>query len=202
MHDKNVAPDQDNWNAWSPDELSCRLSGISKPWCVVGGWALDLWLGAKTREHEDLEFTILREDLPVFRHALSDMEFYAVSDGELQHLTADQEPQADITQIWCFDSQAGCWRADMMIDSGTESDWVYKRDRHLRRLRSEMVGLTAHGIPYLNPSAVLLFKAKYCRPKDEGDFTRALPELPASERAWLKDCLNCLHPEHAWIARL
>ena len=202
MEDQKVVPDQDLWDAWTPAELSCRLSGVSKSWCVVGGWALDLWSGAKRREHEDLEFTILREDLSVFRDALNDVEFYAVSDGELQHLTADQEPQADTTQIWCFDSQAGCWRADMMIDSGTDNDWIYKRDRQIRRPRSEMVAVTTHGIPYLNPSAVLLFKAKYCRPKDEGDFTRALPELPASERAWLKDCLNRLHPGHAWIARL
>lgn len=199
MKEQKAIPDQDNWDAWNPTELARRLSGVSRPWCVVGGWALDLWHGTKTREHEDIEFTILREDLHVFRYALNDMELYAVSDGELQHLTDDQEPQEAISQIWCFDNQAGCWRADMMIESGTDNYWVYKRDRQIRRLRSEMVALTASSIPYLNPSAVLLFKAKYCRPKDEDDFARAVSGLSPSERIWLKDCLGNLHPGHGWL---
>jgi len=202
MKEQKAIPDQDNWDAWDPAELSHRLSSVSRPWCVVGGWALDLWHGTKTREHEDLEFTILREDLHVFRHALNGMELYAVSDGELQHLTDDQEPQQEISQIWCFDNQADCWRADMMIDLGTDDYWVYKRDRQIRRLRSEMVALTASRIPYLNPSAVLLFKAKYCRAKDEDDFARALPRLSPSERIWLKDCLGHLYPGHAWLEML
>lgn len=107
MRDQNLVPDQNSWDAWSPAELSCRLSRVSNPWCVVGGWALDLWHGTKTREHEDLEFTILREDLSVFRYALNDMEFYTIDDGQLQPLAANREPRAETSQIWCYDRQAG-----------------------------------------------------------------------------------------------
>lgn len=49
------APDHDTWCAWHPAELARRVAGISKPWCVVGGWALDLWHGKQTRYHEDFE---------------------------------------------------------------------------------------------------------------------------------------------------
>ncbi|WP_196493169.1 hypothetical protein [Burkholderia stagnalis] len=65
-----------------------------------------------------------------------------------------------------------------------------------------MVTRTADGIPYLNPSAVLLFKARDRRPKDRQDFERALPNLPAIERAWLKDCLDALHPGNEWARAL
>lgn len=60
----------DAWCAWHPQELARRLSGIAWPWCVVGGWALDLWHGVETRAHDDLEFTILRADVDRFRAAL------------------------------------------------------------------------------------------------------------------------------------
>jgi hypothetical protein len=202
MNDHPPIPDQDAWDAWSPTELSRRLDGVSRPWCVVGGWALDLWQGSKTREHDDLEFTVLREDVGIFRRKLGDMAFYTVNDGVIEPLPADRDPAPEIFQIWCFDRAAGCWRADMMIEPGTNDTWVYKRDPEITRPRIEMVSLTANGIPYLSPSAVLLFKAKHRRPKDEEDFARAQPRLPLPERRWLKDCLARLHPGHDWLQAL
>lgn len=202
MNSLAEVPDQDQWTAWRPAELARRLRGVARPWCVVGGWALDLWHGAETRAHGDLEFTVLRDDLGVFRRALGGLEFYTAHDGVLEHLAMDREPTADVFQVWCLDGSAGRWRADMMIEPGTDADWVCKRDAAVRRPRAEMVMLTADGIPYLNPSAVLLFKAKYRRPKDEADFEGALPKLARPERLWLRDCLALLHPGHDWIEAL
>ncbi|QCM12765.1 amino acid transporter [Agrobacterium tumefaciens] len=202
MNNQTPVPDQDAWEAWSPAELFRRLGSLSRPWCVVGGWALDLWHGKKTREHEDLEFTILRADLGIFRRELNDMEFYTVNDGVLELLAADREPATEIFQIWCFDRAALRWRVDMMIEPGTDESWVYKREPQISRPRTEMVARTADGIPYLTPAAVLLFKAKYRRPKDEEDFAHAAPKLPAAERRWLRDCLGRFHPEHEWAKAL
>lgn len=202
MNNRTPVPDQDAWEAWSPTELFRRLDSLSRPWCVVGGWALDLWHGKKTREHEDLEFTILRADLGIFRRELNDMEFYTVNDGVLELLAADREPATEIFQIWCFDRAALRWRVDMMIEPGTDESWVYKREPQISRPRTEMVARTADGIPYLTPAAVLLFKANYRRPKDEEDFAYAVPKLPAAERRWLRDCLERLHPDHEWAKAL
>lgn len=194
--------DEDAWRPWHPTELARRLSGISKPWCVVGGWALDLWHGRQTRDHEDLEFTILRDDFKAFRHVLKGMQFNTVASGMIEHLQADKEPEAEISQIWCLDVQQRCWRVDMMIEPGTPYLWVYKRDPAITRPRAEMVAVTPDGLPYLKPAAVLLFKAKYRRDKDELDFANALPRLEPSERAWLKACLATAHPRHEWAKLL
>lgn len=75
--------DHDAWCPWHPNELARRLSGISRPWCVVGGWALDLWHGYQTRDHDDLEFTILRDDLSAFRQVLKGMEIIPLETGSL-----------------------------------------------------------------------------------------------------------------------
>ncbi|CAH1668661.1 nucleotidyltransferase domain-containing protein [Chelatococcus asaccharovorans] len=195
-------PDQNAWASWHPAELSRRIAGVSSPWCVVGGWALDLWHGHETREHSDLEFTVLREDLAAFRQSLATLEFYTVRNGMIENLSPGEEPAMDIVQIWCFDRSRQSWRIDMMIEHGTPETWVYKRDPAIRRPRAEMVALTADGIPYLQPSAVLLFKAKYRRPKDEEDFARALPLLPPAERLWLKNSLDRVHPGHDWARAL
>ncbi|SMH57295.1 nucleotidyltransferase domain-containing protein [Mesorhizobium australicum] len=192
----------DAWNAWHPAELAGRLAGVERPWCVVGGWALDLWLGEQTREHEDIEFTVLREDLPLFRAALSGMAFFTAHDGVVASLPADMEPAEDVFQIWCQEPTERCWRADMMIEPGTPATWVYKRDRTITRPRAEMVGVTGDGIPYLKPAGVLLFKAKHQRAKDEADFERALPKMAKEERLWLAQCLTRLHPRHDWLAAL
>lgn len=195
-------PDQDLWAPWHPAELARRLGAVSRPWCVVGGWALDLWHGAVTRPHEDLEFTVLREDLGAFRQALGDMAFYTAHDGQLAALAAGQDLSPEMAQIWCFDRAAGRWRVDMMIEPGTAETWICKREPALRQPRADMVASTAEGIPYLNAAAVLLFKAKYRRPKDEADFAGAVPRLPLQERRWLKGALDRIHPGHEWSAAL
>ncbi|MBW9086391.1 amino acid transporter [Rhizobium wenxiniae] len=200
--DEFESPDEAAWSAWNPYELAARLKDLSLPWCVVGGWALDLWHGHQLRDHEDIEFTILRDDFAAFRACLADMRFYSVQDGQIEYLAPDEQPEPDVFQIWCEEIASRTWRADMMIEPGTLDRWVYKREPSISAPRKEMVARTADGIPYLKPAAVLLFKAKYLRPKDEADFEHALPKLTQEDRAWLRSLLEILHPGHVWISSL
>ena len=195
-------PDQEAWSPWTPTDLFKQLAHVERPWCIVGGWALDVWQGQQTRTHEDLEFTILREDFPVFREALGPLDFYAVKGGVFELLESNCEPAADIFQIWCFDTVAQAWRVDMMIEPGTPDRWVYKRDTSITGERSEMVCTNEAGIPYLRPAAILLFKAKHLRKKDQADFNLALPRLSPVERQWLMEHLAQVHPGHEWLARI
>lgn len=192
----------DAWCAWHPSELARRLRDIARPWCVAGGWALDLWHGRQTREHEDIEFTVLREDVAAFRRQLAGMSFHTAGDGIVEHLPDGAEPPPDIWQIWCQDIEARCWRVDMMIEPGTPAVWKYKRDPAITRSRAEMIGRSEGGLPYLKPAAVLLFKAKHRRGKDDTDFANALPKLEHAERAWLKASLAAAHPGHEWLQML
>lgn len=202
MTDRVTSPAGHLWEPWSPSELALRLASISRPWCVVGGWAIDLWLGQQTRPHGDLEITVLRNDFEAFRRALHDLDLYAAKDGVLTLLPVGEPPGADIQQVWCFDPVSQVWRVDVMIEPGSLHEWVYKRDHTVRFLRAQMVLRNGHGIPYLKPSAALLFKARHERTKDNDDFFRTLPTLTHEERSWLKLHLLKLHPTHQWIAQL
>ncbi|MEM7711421.1 MAG: hypothetical protein AAF264_11870, partial [Pseudomonadota bacterium] len=89
-----------------------------------------------------------------------------------------------------------------MVEPGTTSEWAYRRDPTIRAPRSQVVLRDRDGIPYLAPEAVLLFKAKHCRPKDEADFAAALPSLDPARRRRLARWLDATHPGHPWRDRL
>ena len=43
--------------------MADRLRGVTVPWYVAGGWALDLYRGVESREHEDLEIGVPEKKL-------------------------------------------------------------------------------------------------------------------------------------------
>ncbi|HEX2592147.1 MAG TPA: hypothetical protein VHL34_11665, partial [Rhizomicrobium sp.] len=172
-------PGLDAWEAWTPQQASALLKGVDAPWCVVGGWAIDLFLGRTTREHADLEIAIPRTSLPAMRTHLTGYRLYAVGDGEVRRLGAVAPLPDDKHQCWVLDEEAGKWRMDVMSEPGDALKWVCRRDERINAPREWMVGTSDDGIPFLVPEAVLLFKAKYCREKDEADFAACLPELTA-----------------------
>ncbi|WP_420862134.1 nucleotidyltransferase domain-containing protein [Algirhabdus cladophorae] len=196
--DPNAVP----WHAWTPWKLQQHLAGQNRLWYVVGGWALDLWHGHQTREHEDLEFCILRPDFDHFRKGLASHDLFAATNGQLAFHPVDQPAAPQIHQFWGYDPTRSAWHFDMMIEPGTPQTWIYKRDTAIAANRSQMINLSPDGIKYLNPAAVLLFKAKHTRPKDVADFNLAVPNLRKSEVTWLKDTLTRLHPNHPWISQI
>jgi hypothetical protein len=48
----------DRWRAWTPAEAAQRLFGVTAPWCVTAGWALNLFTDAATRDHDDIEIAV------------------------------------------------------------------------------------------------------------------------------------------------
>jgi Aminoglycoside-2''-adenylyltransferase len=195
-------PGLDAWRPWTPAEVADRLAGVGVPWCVVGGWSIDLFLGEETREHEDLEIATHREHLRTIRDALPDMVFHAVGDGQVCRLALDEEPPLDKHQNWVLDVGAQLWRVDVMLEPGDPQTWVYRRDERLQAPRAFMERRTGHGIPFLAPHGALFYKAKNTRPKDEADFAACLPRLDLEARAWLLDALEHQHPDHPWCAPL
>jgi hypothetical protein len=195
-------PGLDAWHPWTPTEVAEQMRPVAVPWCVIGGWAIDLFLGTPTRFHEDLEISVLRADFEPVRDALSGYEFFVVGDGEVRALPRGATPPDHRHQNWVLDVGAGAWRVDVMLELGDTNTWVFRRDPSITAPRAFMVGRSADGIPYLGPHGALLYKAKGARPKDELDFAACLPRLAAPERTWLRDTLTRVHPDHPWIAQL
>ncbi len=116
-------------------------------------------------------------------------------------MSAGEVTPPDKHQNWVLDVDENVWRMDVMLEPGDEATWVYRRDESVRAPRQRMVS-TRDGVTFLKPEAVLLYKAKATRPKDEADFAACLPLLDGEARHWLRTILTRLHPEHSWLSAL
>jgi hypothetical protein len=188
------------WQPWLPEEVTARLAGVTVPWCISAGWAVDLFRGEVTRPHEDVEITVPAAGFPAIRAALADLEFDVAGDG---HLWPEHSPAFDQHfQTWGREPATGLYRIDVFREPHEGDTWLCRRDQTITRPFSDLIKHTPGGVPYLAPEVALLFKAKHARPKDEHDFAGALPLLDLTARAWLIDALHLVHPGHPWLATL
>jgi len=76
-------------------------------------------------------------------------------------------------------------------------EWIYRRDARVRRTLDDVIQ-DRDGVPCVNPSVQLLWKARDHAPKDEIDLANVLPLLATGERAWLAAAIEVAHPESPW----
>jgi len=198
------APDVEKWDPWRPEEAYRRLAQVEAPWYVAAGWAIDLFLGGRHREHEDLEIAVAQDRFDEVADALSGFEIFVVEDGLVKLLEHARDSLPATHQTWVREADTGLWRLDVFRepsapDAGT---WVCRRDESIRLPLEEVIIHTADGIPYGRPEIILLYKAKHSRPKDEADFAAVLPLLEPDRRHWLAEALDLVHPGHRWLAAL
>ncbi len=193
-------PEDPPWDAWHPAQIVDRLAGVSAPWCVAAGWALDLFRGGQTREHEDLEIAVPAGHFAEVRRALSRWEFFVVGDG--RRWPVDSPAYELLHQTWLWDRAPGVYRLDVFREPHDGDTWICRRDETIRLPYDRIIRRTADGIPYLTPEIVLLFKAKHHRDKDQRDFEGVLPLLDAGQREWLAETLDRVHPNHKWLGDL
>src|SRR5436309_9760576 len=62
-------------------EVARLMRGFPRPWYIAGGWAIDIFLGRETREHDDIDVSVLRNDQAKLRTHLAAWAFEQVVDG-------------------------------------------------------------------------------------------------------------------------
>jgi hypothetical protein len=189
------------WESWTLEEVARRLSGVRVPWAFAAGWALDLFRGSVSREHEDVEIAIPAAGFDAVRAAFAGYEFEVVGAGR-RWPVSDQAAFDFMHQTWVRDPDTGAYRLDIFREPHDGDTWICRREASIRRPYSEVIRHTAAGLPYVAPEIVLLFKARLGRPKDEVDLDGTLPLLDPDSRRWLRWALERAHPGHAWLMRL
>lgn len=190
---------------FSPEQVSSLFQSYTERWWIAGGWAIDLFLGEQTREHEDVDVAILRNDEQAFRRHLDKWELWpGLGNSRLEDkpIATNEELSENREVLWCRPSANSDWAFELLLNKTIGREWAFKRDIEIRRPLKEVGQFTAEGIPYLNPEIVLLFKAKNNNEKDQHDFTKAVLKLDDAAKAWLGSSLRIVHPGHSWLESL
>jgi hypothetical protein len=203
-------PDLAAWRSWRPREVARLLAGVEVPWYVAGGWAIDLFLGAERREHEDLEIGVPAARFGDVASALARFELYVVGPdpggpsgrGLATPVAEAGELLETHQQTWVLERGPCVWRLDVFREPSDGDCWVCRRDEQIRMPYEQLIEETSDGIPYARPEVILLFKAKAARAKDDDDLAAVLPALEPQRRRWLVEALERVHPGHRWLARL
>ena len=197
-------PDVSKWDAWRPDEVARRFDGVSVPWYVAAGWAIELFLGEQQREHEDLEIAVPNTRFDELAGVLEGLEVCVITDrAEATPLAEARDRLIDTHQTWIREPATGCWRFDVFREPSDGDTWICRREPAIRMPYSRLIEWTNDGIPYGRPEVVLLFKAKHAhQEKNADDFEVVVPRLEPERRTWLRDALERVHPGHKWLEAL
>ena len=191
-------PDVDAWDSWHPRVVAARLSGLTVPWYVAAGWALDLFRGAQSRAHEDLEIAIPAGHFDEVAARFTDCDLYVPHPDSLRPFTAETATTSH--QTWAVPRSTGRWCVDIFREPHDGDRWICRRDETIRLPYDEIIEHDREGIPFLAPEFVLLFKAKLDRDKDRADLRGVLPLLDEARRGRLAQLLTRVHPGHSWLA--
>jgi aminoglycoside-2''-adenylyltransferase len=189
------------WAPWTPQEVASHLASADVPWAFAAGWAIELFRGEGGREHEDIEVAVPIAGFAALQKALEPYEFDIVGPDQ-KWAISDRQAFVQTHQTWLRDPLTGVYVLDVFREPHDGNVWICRRDSSIRRPYSEVIHRTKDGLPYIAPEIVLLFKARWSRPKDEDDLNGVLPLLDAQARRWLRHALEKVHPGHAWIARV
>ena len=63
---------ENNWEPLQPEEVSELFKSLNIKWWIAGGWAIDLFLGKKSRGHLDIDVLILRKDQMIIHKHLNE----------------------------------------------------------------------------------------------------------------------------------
>lgn len=187
------------WRAWTPSQITQRLSTVTAPWYVAAGWALELFTGDAAREHEDLEIAVPAARFGEIMAAFAGFEWDIAGDGQIWPFPEQSENHH---QTWLRDPVTSQYRVDVFREPHVGDHWIYRRDPSITLPYTELILHTSEGIPYAAPEVALLFKAKNPRLKDTTDFQRVLPSMDHTQRSRLHGWLTQIHPGHPWTETL
>jgi uncharacterized protein (DUF952 family) len=191
---------------------AAAMGGFGRPWWVAGGWALDLFLGHRTRPHADLEVSVLAGDQGALFDHLRGWDLRLVAPGASLSWWDGSAVEPPFHQVWARHGPARPATVEelagdptmlgFLLEQGDGGRWAFRRHPAVTRALEEVGAATPDGVPFVRPEVALLFKAKAPRFKDLRDFERVLPRLDLAARTWLASALDRAHPGHPWRASL
>ncbi len=159
------------------------------PWFIVGGWAIDLFIGEETRVHDDLDIGIYRKNqMHLYRYFETSKKYFINNKSKIgKHEKKEWNKeylQLPIHEIYV---EYKGMELEVLLNERDEDNWVYRRDKEIKLDDRKAILFTEKRIPYLCPEAVLLYKTKELREKDCEDIANASRKMNLTQVKWLID---------------
>ena len=186
------------WDPLTPHTVGAFMARFDRPWWIVGGWSIEAFTGV-SREHEDLDVSILASDAPAFREFLGDRwTAWNVDDSWFRPFDDRFTDLRPDSQLWVRENARSPWVLDVPLTPDTDGRWTNKRLCSHTEALDDVTWVADDGLRYQRPEVTLMFKAAQVRAKDRVDAEVALPLLDASARGWLREAVGRLQPDHPW----
>jgi hypothetical protein len=188
-----------------PHQVSRLLHDLPCPWGIAGGWAVDLFLDRVTREHQDIEVAIFREDQLLLQDylCLRGWSFEHVRDGRFYPWMKGESLALPVHEIWGRCEREPLRRLEVLLNERVTDAFIFRRDPRVRLQIERAFFQSRSGIPILAPEVVMLYKSKRAtEPKEQLDFSNIVGALDAERRQWLLESLGTVDSEHDWLAAL
>lgn len=176
------------------------MSDFNKNWFFAGGWAIDLFLEKKTRDHHDIEIGIFREDQIELKHFLSNWEFKKVLKGEFSSWN-NEYLELPVHEIHAINNE-NKHELEILLNESDSENWKFRRDLRISYPLGSVFRYSDTGLPYLAPEIVLLYKVKNTREKDYKDFLSVKDILDSKQQNWLRQAIKIHEPKHEWLQLL
>lgn len=189
------------WRPLTPHGIKRLMRGAGFRWWIVGGWAIDAFTG-RAREHEDIDVSFFRADLPALLDHLSPRYcVWSNLSGTLRPLRKPDDLLDGARQLWVRRDGDSPWLFDLAMNPHKGDTWISARHEQVRMPFDRATFVTT-GIRYLSPEIVLLMKAWRAQSKDDSDLAAALPLLEPDRLTWLRETIGQIHPGHRWLKLL
>ena len=133
LYGDRMQPDTEAWESWHPRDFAARMEGADFLWFVAGGWAIDLFLGTRTRDHEDLEIAVASSFFETLPPRFPEFDFW-IPQGERKLARISSETLAgESYQTWAYERAARVWRFDVFREPHDGHTWICRRDTSIRR---------------------------------------------------------------------
>lgn len=181
-----------------PHEIQRIIASTPVRWWLVGGAALDHWLGRKIRPRAVTDISTLPAGLVPLVDSLEGgySAWATLDDGTLIPFEEVSHPQA-LDRVLIRNTSNELWAMQVHVEDGNDETWQYRRDGRLQ-LPWERAVLDIDGIPTGAPEVQLVWKALRPRPEDDVDKDAVVAKLSDDARAWYERAILSIHPHSSW----
>lgn len=207
-------------------KLRTHLEDMKIPWHLCGGFAIDKYLGKKTRDHKDIDITVSKNDMHECTQYLKSKGWTIVAPiGGGKFLAIDDalnNDDCEFDNIWCFREDADfikCTKKgddlyyemeernqttldfiEVLFNKVDEDNFYYSKNESIIKSK-EKAFIRLGEISILSPEIILLHKARNAmNPSYKNDFDLTFSRLNNEQTDWLIKAMEKEYPHgHPWL---